>query len=155
VASLHASWTQWKNRFDFEVYGEDGFVQVSGLGGSYGEEELFLGRRDPRGGPPETKSISLATSGAAKLRDDVWALEWQAFMNAVLGVDTPTSDISVVSPAKAIDAWQVLRIAEAAYEASRTGVMVTLQHSERGISDSSARKTLAIAGRHQENHDPF
>jgi len=36
VASLHASWTQWKPAFLFEVSGEEGSLSVQGLGGTYG-----------------------------------------------------------------------------------------------------------------------
>lgn len=32
IASMHASWTQWKNQFIFEVFGKDGYVIVDGLG---------------------------------------------------------------------------------------------------------------------------
>jgi predicted dehydrogenase len=45
VASMHTSWTQWKNRFNFEIFGEDGYLMIGGLGGSYGTETLRLGRR--------------------------------------------------------------------------------------------------------------
>jgi predicted dehydrogenase len=45
VAQMHTSWTQWKNRFAFEVYGEAGYLIVNGLGGSYGTETLTIGRR--------------------------------------------------------------------------------------------------------------
>lgn len=42
VAFLHASWTEWKNLFSFEVFGRSGKLEVSGLGGSYGTERLVL-----------------------------------------------------------------------------------------------------------------
>lgn len=45
VAQMHTSWTQWKNRFAFEVYGEAGYLIVNGLGGSYGTETLTIGKR--------------------------------------------------------------------------------------------------------------
>jgi predicted dehydrogenase len=45
TASMHTSWTQWKNRFTFEIYGEAGYVMVEGLGGSYGTETLRIGKR--------------------------------------------------------------------------------------------------------------
>ena len=45
VAQMHTSWTQWKNRFTFEVYGESGYLIVNGLGGSYGTETLTIGKR--------------------------------------------------------------------------------------------------------------
>ena len=44
VAQFHTSWTQWKNRFSFEVFGRDGYLRVEGLGGSYGVERLEVGR---------------------------------------------------------------------------------------------------------------
>ena len=43
VASIHASWTQWKNIFSLEVFGKEGYVIVDGLGGSYGVETTRLG----------------------------------------------------------------------------------------------------------------
>lgn len=54
VAFLHASCTEWKNLFCFEVFGRDGKLQVDGLGGSYGVERLTFYRMLPEMGPPET-----------------------------------------------------------------------------------------------------
>jgi predicted dehydrogenase len=54
VAFLHASCTEWKNLFCFEVFGRDGKLQVDGLGGSYGVERLTFYRMQPEMGPPET-----------------------------------------------------------------------------------------------------
>jgi predicted dehydrogenase len=45
TASMHTSWTQWKNRFIFEIFGEAGYLIVEGLGRSYGTETLHIGRR--------------------------------------------------------------------------------------------------------------
>ncbi|MEI9476369.1 MAG: Gfo/Idh/MocA family oxidoreductase [Deltaproteobacteria bacterium] len=45
TASMHTSWTQWKNRFTFEIYGEAGYLILEGLGGSYGTETLHIGKR--------------------------------------------------------------------------------------------------------------
>jgi predicted dehydrogenase len=45
TASMHTSWTQWKNRFTFEIYGEAGYLIIHGLGGSYGTETLHIGKR--------------------------------------------------------------------------------------------------------------
>ena len=49
TAMMHTSWTQWKNRFTFEIFGEAGYLIVEGLGGSYGVEKLTIGKR-PRNG---------------------------------------------------------------------------------------------------------
>jgi predicted dehydrogenase len=53
-ASLHASCTEWKNLFCFEVFGRDGKLQIDGLGGSYGIERLAHYHMLPQMGPPET-----------------------------------------------------------------------------------------------------
>jgi predicted dehydrogenase len=45
TASMHTSWTQWRNRFTFEIFGEAGYLVIDGLGGSYGTETLRIGRR--------------------------------------------------------------------------------------------------------------
>lgn len=40
IAWLHATWTEWKNLFSVEIYGKDGKLEITGLGGSYGVESL-------------------------------------------------------------------------------------------------------------------
>ncbi len=54
MAWLHASCTEWKNLFSFEIFGRDGKLQIDGLGGSYGTERLSFYRMLPQMGPPET-----------------------------------------------------------------------------------------------------
>jgi len=54
MAWLHASCTEWKNLFSFELFGRDGKLQIDGLGGSYGVERLSFYRMLPQMGPPET-----------------------------------------------------------------------------------------------------
>ncbi|HJT77157.1 MAG TPA: Gfo/Idh/MocA family oxidoreductase, partial [Gemmataceae bacterium] len=54
VAWLHASCTEWKNLFCFEVFCRHGKLQIEGLGGSYGVERLTCYRMLPQMGPPET-----------------------------------------------------------------------------------------------------
>lgn len=54
TALLHASCTEWKNLFCFEIYGRGGKLQIDGLGGSYGTERLTYYRMLPQMGPPET-----------------------------------------------------------------------------------------------------
>lgn len=113
VASLHASWTQWKNVFRFEVFGRDGLLAIDGLGGSYGPERLVIGRRPVIGKPPDTEELTFAepgpgpADGAATPRgampamrepglgSGVWAREWAALV----------ASIQVPEPA----AWTVAR----------------------------------------------
>ncbi|HXE52183.1 MAG TPA: Gfo/Idh/MocA family oxidoreductase, partial [Tepidisphaeraceae bacterium] len=54
IAWLHASCTEWKNLFSFEIYGKQGKLHIEGLGGSYGVERLSFYRMLPQMGPPET-----------------------------------------------------------------------------------------------------
>jgi len=51
-AWLHASWTEWKNLFSFEVTLERAKLEVTGLGGSYGTERLTVYEMTPDMGPP-------------------------------------------------------------------------------------------------------
>jgi predicted dehydrogenase len=69
VAWLHASCTEWKNLFCFEIYGKHGKLQIDGLGGSYGAERLTWHRMLPQMGPPET------TAWEYPSEDRSWQLE--------------------------------------------------------------------------------
>jgi predicted dehydrogenase len=77
VASLHASWTQWKNLFSFEVFGRDGYACAHGLGRSYGPEHALVGRRAPEGGPPREERFEFPGE------DRSWDLEWEDFIRAL------------------------------------------------------------------------
>ncbi len=54
TAFLHASCTEWKNLFSFEIYGKKAKLEIQGLGGSYGIERLSYYKMLPHMGPPET-----------------------------------------------------------------------------------------------------
>jgi predicted dehydrogenase len=54
IAWLHASCTEWKNLFSFEIYGKVGKLHIEGLGGSYGVERLSYYQMLPQMGPPTT-----------------------------------------------------------------------------------------------------
>lgn len=73
TASLHASCTEWKNLFSFEIYGRNGKLHVEGLGGSYGLEKLTWHRMLPQMGPPETKAWEFPRA------DDSWDFEMNEF----------------------------------------------------------------------------
>lgn len=77
VASLHVSWTQWKNLFSFEVFGRDGYAVANGLGRSYGPEHAVVGRRAAEGGPPHEERFDFPGE------DQSWDLEWEDFVQAV------------------------------------------------------------------------
>jgi predicted dehydrogenase len=56
VAQLHASWTEWKNLFSFEIFGRTAKLAIDGLGGSYGTERLTFYKMKPEMGPPDVES---------------------------------------------------------------------------------------------------
>jgi predicted dehydrogenase len=101
VAWLHASWTEWKNLFSFEVFARSGKIQVDGLGGSYGVERLTLFRMLPEMGPPET------TGWEYPGEDLSWQDEFAAFVDATRGKATANATLE--------DAAAALHIVQAAY----------------------------------------
>jgi predicted dehydrogenase len=87
IAWLHATWTEWKNLFSFEIYGRFGKLQVEGLGGSYGVERLTLYRMLPEMGPPET------TSWEFPFTDRSWEAEFTEFASAIANARQPIGSI--------------------------------------------------------------
>ena len=73
TAWLHASCTEWKNLFSFEIYTRHTKLQIDGLGGSYGVEKLIHYQMKPEMGPPDTKVYEYA--GA----DESWRRELTEF----------------------------------------------------------------------------
>jgi predicted dehydrogenase len=73
---LHVSWTNWKNSFNYEIYGTKGYLKVNGLGGSYGKETLEIGERKPEGGIPNITKIEYD-------KDNSWLIEWQNLKNNI------------------------------------------------------------------------
>ncbi len=87
VAWLHASCSEWKNLFSFEIYGRDGKLQIDGLGGSYGVERLTWYRMLPQMGPPETSSWEYP------FEDRSWHLEFAHFTGCIATGRTPCGSL--------------------------------------------------------------
>ena len=66
IAFLHASWTEWKNLFSFEIFGTLGKIDISGKGGSYGQEQLILYRMTKK------MEIPKQTKWKFKAQDTSW-----------------------------------------------------------------------------------
>ena len=77
VASLHATWTEWKNLFSLEIYGRDGKLDIHGLGGSYGVEKITYYKMLPEMGPPET------TAWEYPMADLSWQREFNEFLDDI------------------------------------------------------------------------
>jgi predicted dehydrogenase len=112
-AQLHASWTQWKNLFSFEVFGERGYLLAEGLGGNYGTERLVTGRRREEFGAPEEQVTHYPEE------DRSWSREWNEFEAAIREERAPL--------AGGEDGWQALRLTDAAYVSAREGRAVRLE----------------------------
>lgn len=106
VASLHASWTRWRNLFSFEVFGRDGYATVEGLGGSYGTERAILGRRAFL--EPFHEEVT-----EFRGEDASWPAEWQEFVTAI----REGSDLT----GSGEDGLAAQSIAEAIYRSAHSG----------------------------------
>ena len=102
TAFLHASWTEWKNLFSFEICGRDGKLEISGLGGSYGTERLTYYKMLPEMGPPETTAWEYPSP------DNSWDAEFAEFLEDIRLARQPRPGIA--------DAQAVLRIVERVYQ---------------------------------------
>ena len=102
VAFLHASWTEWKNTFSFEIFGRGGKLQVDGLGGSYGAERLTWYRMLPEMGPPETNVWEYP------MEDDSWEVEMAEFLKDIR--------LSRASEPGLHDAFATLKVVEQIYQ---------------------------------------
>ncbi len=101
MAWLHATWTEWKNTFSFEICGRHGKLHIEGLGGSYGTEKLTHYHMLPEMGPPETTAWEFPQA------DRSWDLEFQDFANAIVEKRQPLGHIG--------DALAMLEIIDAVY----------------------------------------
>jgi len=77
IASLHASCTEWKNLFSFEIFCKHGKLDINGLGGSYGEETLTYYKMKPEMGVPGKFVHSWPGE------DVSWRLEFKDFVDAI------------------------------------------------------------------------
>jgi predicted dehydrogenase len=104
VAFLHASCTEWKNTFSFEIYGKKGKIDINGLGGSYGVEKIHFYKMSPEMGPPETFSWEFP------MADNSWAVEFAEFAEDIKHQRQPAASIH--------DAHAALTIVEEVYRIS-------------------------------------
>lgn len=104
VAFLHATCTEWKNLFSMEIYGKDGKLDLSGLGGSYGIEKITWYKMLPEMGPPETICWEFP------MGDDSWEVEIDEFFDDIEYGQEPSASL--------MDAYESLKIVEKIYKES-------------------------------------
>ena len=83
VAWLHASWSEWKNLFSFEVTFERTKYEITGLGGSYGPEQLTVYSMAPEMGPPQVRSWGWPPGDAS------WSDEMADVVGVLSGAPAP------------------------------------------------------------------
>jgi predicted dehydrogenase len=98
---LHASWTEWKNIFSFEIAMRDAKIEIQGMGGSYGTERLTLYEMLPEMGPPP------ATTWEWPQPDASWTKEISDIVTELEGGSSVGADLS--------DCIAAFRIVEEAY----------------------------------------
>jgi predicted dehydrogenase len=111
IASLHSSLTQWKNLFSLELFGQDGYILVEGLGGSYGTERVILGKRALL--EPFREDITEFRGG-----DRSWYEEWKEFVAAIQENREPLGN--------GYDGLEALRLVYAVYESVAKGKIIRL-----------------------------
>lgn len=111
IVNIHSSLTQWINIFEFEIYGENGFFKVQGLGGAYGNEKLIYGLREPDK-PFSYKTIEYRGS------DISWKNEWKEFASAVSSRKQPMGN--------GHDGLRAMEVVNGVYRSSKTGKKVSL-----------------------------
>lgn len=111
IAFIHSSLTQWKNIFQFEVFGSDGYIKVEGLGGGYGTERLVFGKRDFHA--PFKEEIT-----EFRGPDRSWSEEWKEFIKAIEQKRSPIGS--------GLDGLEALKLVKALYQAAGTGQVVRI-----------------------------
>ena len=109
---FHVSWTNWKNIFSFELFGEDGYLRIEGLGGSYGDETLEYGLRNKKGGKPDIKLFKYSP------QDLSWEAEWKEFSSAIKEKRLPIGS--------GLDGLYANRVIEAIYRSSESDLPITI-----------------------------
>ena len=103
-AFLHASCTEWKNKFLFEIFGQFGKIEITGLGKSYGEEKLILYKMSKKMGIPAKRVFKFSK------KDSSWRKELNEFY-----IDIVKKRIS--SPSL-IDIYKNLKIINTIYKSN-------------------------------------
>jgi predicted dehydrogenase len=76
-ATLHVTWTEWKNLFSLEIYCRTAKFHVEGLVKSYGPQSLTIYKMKPELGPPDVEELHWPNE------DVSWLEEWRHFRAAI------------------------------------------------------------------------
>lgn len=105
TAQIHVSWTQWINIFCLEIFGRDGYLELTGRDGHYGPQCLVWGKRKPDHSRPQQERFDFGSQNVS------WDDEWLDFVNAVKTGSQPMGNPT--------DSIRALQLVEAAYDSAR------------------------------------
>jgi predicted dehydrogenase len=103
IMQFHASWTEWKNLFSFEIMLRNAKIEINGLGGSYGIETLIFYKMKPEMGIPDKQTFTFEGE------DKSWELEFEELVDAIKN-NKKLSDLE--------DAYKCLQIIYHIYDCS-------------------------------------
>ena len=126
AAFFHTSWTQWKNLFSLEIFGREGYLIVPGLGGSYGEEQLIIGRNVGQGRPPDEEVIAYPGP------DISWQEEWREFLAAIRERKEPCGS--------GLDGLAANRMIDAVYRSAKANRPVKIEGGRRPSRGDGRRR---------------
>jgi len=110
---LNVSWTNWKNTFQFEIFGTEGYLKINGLGRWYGIETLEFGKRKIEGGAPNIEIFEY------KDEDLSWNKEWIEFKSAIKSNRQPIGN--------GIDGARANQIIDAIYNSSLKNKIINIK----------------------------
>ncbi len=113
VVDFHVSVSLWKNTFQYQIFGEKGYLVIQGLGRSYGLETLTYGKNIAWGKPSREQVWQFPGP------DISWEAEWKAFRKSIFSNTEP--------PASAQQNLIVCQTLEGLYQSARLGKIVRLK----------------------------
>lgn len=120
IAQIHVSWTQWRNIFEIELFGRDGFLRLEGRDGHYGPQRLVWGKRQPNHGRPVEEVFSFEEN------DGSWAREWQEFLALI-------DDDERSRLAAAREGLRTQQLVETAYRSAQEGGWISAPPLDREL----------------------
>jgi hypothetical protein len=100
---LHASCTEWENKFIFEIFGKTGKIEINGLGNSYGPESLTYYKMSKKMGIPKKKLFIFKHN-----ENYSWNLELKEFYTDIIKKRVPQPGI--------LEAYENLKIISSIYK---------------------------------------
>ena len=87
ILSMHVSWTEWKNKFNFEIFGKKGKIEIIGLGKSYGIETVNLYKMKKNMKKPKKIIFKF------RKKDNSFYLDFENFVNSLIKKKPPMNNV--------------------------------------------------------------